>query len=261
VNILFIGDIFGRVGRDMIDQHLQDIKKKYEVDFVIANGENTTHGKGLSKEHYDELLNLGINCITMGNHTFDQHKIVDWMDDANFLVRPANLPKYAPGKGTRVFDVKGTKIQVTNILGRVFYPGIVNHPVEVMEGIVQESSADIHFVDIHADATAEKICFGYEFDGQISALVGTHTHVQTADDRLLDNGTAYLTDVGMCGPYNQAIGMDKKNVTWKMKTGLPARFEAGEGPGQLCAVVIRFENNKAKSMQRIMMTPDNNYQF
>lgn len=259
MNILFIGDIFGEVGRDLIDQYLQDIKKHYQIDFVIANAENTTHGKGINEDHYNELLNLGVNCITMGNHTFDQKNTINWIDQANCLVRPANLSRYTPGVGTRVFEVNNTKIQVSNILGRVYYGGIINHPVEVMEDIIQESNADIHIVDIHGDATAEKICFGYEFANDLSAVLGTHTHVQTADERILDGDCAYITDVGMCGPFNQSIGMDKKNVCYRMKTGLPAQNVPGSEPGILNAVVINFENNIPIKIKRISLSPLNNY--
>lgn len=260
MNILFIGDVFGAVGRDLIDEYLPKLKQKYEIDFTIINGENATHGKGLSKKHYDEFLNNGVDAITLGNHSFDRADILDWIDYANFLIRPANLSKYTPGVGTRVFEKNGVKIQVTNLLGRVFYGGIINHPVEVMEEIVQQSNADIHILDMHGDATAEKICMGYEFDGKISAVLGTHTHVQTADERILDNGTAYITDVGMCGPFNQCIGMDKKNVVYKMKTGLPAKFEAGSGPGQLCGVVLKFnQKHEVVDIQRINLSPLNNY--
>lgn len=260
MNILFIGDVFGEVGRDLICDYLQDIKKMYKIDFTICNGENATHGKGILKKHYDELLSYGIDCITMGNHTFDRSEILEWIDYANCLVRPANYAKYSPGVGSRVFEVQGKKIQVTNILGRVFYGGIINHPIEVLEDIVDSSIADIHIVDIHADATAEKICIGYEFDGRVSAVLGTHTHVQTSDERILDNGTAYITDVGMCGPFNQCIGMDKQNVTYRMKTGLPAKFQAGEGPGILSAAIVEInEKNEVINIKRINLSPLNNY--
>lgn len=262
MNILFIGDVFGSVGRDMIDQYLPEIKKKHEIDFVIANAENTTHGKGLSNDHYHELLNLGVNAMTMGNHTFDRPDLVDWIDQANFLIRPANFSKYTPGVGTRVFEVNDVKIQVTNIIGRVFYGGIVNHPVEVLEEIVEASTADIHIVDIHADATAEKICIGYEFDGRVSAVLGTHTHVQTADERILDNGTAYITDAGMCGPYNECIGMDKTNIVYRMKTGLPAMVHPGKGDGILCGVIINFDkDHKATKIERINLSKLNDYKI
>lgn len=260
MNILFIGDVFGNVGREMIDKYLPELKKEYKLDFVIANAENVTHGKGLSQNHYFEMLNMGINCMTMGNHTFDRQEIVDWIDQANFLIRPANFSKYAPGVGTRVFEVKDVKIQVTSIIGRVFYGGIINHPVEVLEEIVEQSKADIHIVDIHADATAEKICMGYEFDGKVSAVVGTHTHVQTADERILDKGTAYITDIGMCGPFNQCIGMDKVNIVYRMKTGLPASVEPGQGEGILNGVVISFDKNfKAKKIERVNISKLNSY--
>ncbi|MDL2211484.1 TIGR00282 family metallophosphoesterase [Erysipelotrichaceae bacterium OttesenSCG-928-M19] len=262
MNILFIGDIFGEVGRDLVADYLPKLKEKYQIDFVVANGENATHGKGISKKHYDELLNNGVNCLTMGNHTFDRSDILDWIDHANCLVRPANYSKYTPGQGTKVFEVNNKTIQITNLLGRVFYGGIINHPVEILEDIVANSNADIHIVDIHADATAEKICLGYEFDGQVSAILGTHTHVQTADERILDNGTAYITDVGMCGPYNQCIGMDKKNVVYRMKTGLPASFEPGGHPGILCGVVVKIaDNNQVTAIERVNLSPLNNYEM
>lgn len=259
MNILFIGDVFSGVGRQLIDDYLQEIKKKYQVDFVIANGENVTHGKGISKNHYDELLNLGVDCITLGNHAFDQKEIFDWIDTANFLVRPANFSRYVPGVGSRVFEVNNTKIRVTNIIGRVFNGGIVNHPIEIMSDIIEEDESDIHIVDIHADATAEKICFGYEFAADLSAVIGTHTHVQTADERILDGDCAYITDVGMCGPFNQSIGIEKENVLYKMKTGLFAPNIPAEGQGQLNAVIINFSDNKPISIKRINLSPLNNY--
>lgn len=260
MNILFIGDIVGRVGRDLIDEHLQSIKKKYKVDFVIANGENVTHGKGLIKKHYDELLANGIDCITMGNHVFDKHEILDWIDNATSLVRPANLTAKVPGVGTKVFTKDGVTIQVTNLLGRVFMDGVINNPVEVLESIISKSNADINFVDFHAEASSEKICLGYEFDGRVDTIVGTHTHVQTADERVLDNGCAYITDVGMTGPFNECIGMEKKNILYRMKTGLPATFKVAEGPGILSAVVVRYQDNKAQEIKRISISPLNDYE-
>ncbi|MDR3215277.1 MAG: TIGR00282 family metallophosphoesterase [Bacilli bacterium] len=262
MNILFIGDVFGEVGRNLLKKYLAKIKDTYEIDFTIVNGENTTHGKGINQRHYYELLDLGIDCVTMGNHTFDQSDIVNWMDEESCLIRPANLSRRANGVGTNVFNINGYKIQVTNILGRVFYGGIINHPIEVMEDIIKASDADIHIVDFHGDATAEKISFGYEFDGQVSAVLGTHTHVQTADERILDHGSAYISDVGMCGPFNQCIGMDKQNVVLKMKDGLPHKFEPGKEPGILCGVVIRFTiDSQVKSIERINLSPLNNYEI
>ena len=262
MNILFIGDIFGEVGRNLVKKYLPLLKDKYDIDFVIANGENTTHGKGINQEHYYELLDCGVDCVTMGNHTFDQHRILEWIDEEAHIVRPANLSRYAPGVGTTTFNVKGSKIQVTNMLCRVFYGGIINHPVEVMEDIVAASDADIHIVDLHGEATAEKIAFGYEFDGQVSAVLGTHTHVQTADERLLDGRTAYISDVGMCGPFNQCIGMAKENVVLRMKDGLPHRFEPGGEPGIFNAVVIKIAlDQKCTGIERINLSPLNDYKI
>jgi metallophosphoesterase (TIGR00282 family) len=261
MNILFIGDVFCEVGRIMLREYLPKLKKHYEIDFTIVNGENVTHGRGINFKHYNQLLDYGIDCITLGNHTFSQSDIVNWIDNADYLVRPANLPRLSPGKGTRVYNCKNKTVQVTNALGRVYYPGIVNHPVEVLEDIVEASTADIHIIDFHADATAEKICIGYEFDGKVSAVLGSHTHVQTADERLLDNGTAYITDAGMCGPYNQSIGMDKTNVVAKMKSGLPMKFEVGDMPGILCGVVVKIDDNtnKPTAIERVNLSPLNDY--
>lgn len=261
MNILFIGDVFGKVGRDLIDEYLPKIKKEYAIDFVIANGENVTHGRGLSEDHYHELLNNGVDCITMGNHTFDRKEMLDWINTANRLIVPANYVKEVPGVGTRVFEVNGKKVQVTNVLGNVFLNTITNNFIEVLEEIVAESTSDIHIVDMHAEATSEKVCAGYIFDGRVAAVLGTHTHVQTADERILDHGTAYITDIGMTGPFNQAIGMDKKNVIYRMKTGLPTSFTAGGKPGIFCGVVVSFEDNKPVAIKRLNLSPLNNYKI
>lgn len=261
MKILFIGDIFGKVGRDLIDEYLVKLKKAHDIDFVIANGENVTHGKGMSQEHYRELLNNGIDCLTMGNHTFDRKELLDWIDTANQLIVPANYVKGVPGVGTRVFEVGDKKIQVTNLLGNAFLNTVTNNFMEVLDGIVAKSTSDIHIVDMHAEATSEKLCLAYEFDGKVSAVLGTHTHVQTADERILDHGTAYISDVGMCGPFNEAIGMDKKNVIYRMKTGLPAPFIAGEGPGILSGVILSFDKDKVSSIERINLSPLNKYKI
>lgn len=255
MKILFIGDTVGKAGRKMIDQHLYQLKKQYEIDFVVLNGENLAHGKGITQSVYDEILNCGVDCVTMGNHTFDKAEILDWVEHAHNLVIPANVHRSIKGNRTKVFQVKNKKVQVTNLLGRVFFDMVTNLPIDTLEDIVAESSADIHIVDLHAEATAEKIAFGFEFDGKVSAILGTHTHVQTADECILNKGTAYITDVGMTGPQYSCIGMDNNNVLYKMKTGLPARFEVSNNKGQLCAVVIDFDDktNKATSIERLFL--------
>lgn len=264
MEILFIGDVFGNVGREMLKNYLKPIKKKYNIDFVIANGENITHGKGITFNHYEELLDLGVDCVTLGNHTFDKKDILNWIDDATSLIRPANYSRYTPGTGTRVFKKNGKTIRVSNIIGRVFFDMVTNLPIEALEDIIEkEEKTDIHIVDFHAEATAEKICFGYEFDGKVNAVLGTHTHVQTADERILDNNTAYITDVGMTGPFNHSIGMDKEGIMYRMKTGLPASITTGDFPGILSGVIVSIDDttNKTCEIKRISLSPLNNYQL
>ena len=199
MKILFLGDIVGKVGRRTVTKNLEKLVKKYQVDFVIANGENTTHGKGLIEKHYYELLDAGIDCITLGNHYLSKDKLLDYIEDADALVRPLNISKRIGGEGSRLFEVNGVYIRVTNVLGTAFMKEEVSSPYYSLKSLIDslESEDSIHIVDYHAEATGEKMCFGYAFDGLVSAVLGTHTHVQTNDAKILENGTAFISDVGM----------------------------------------------------------------
>ncbi|MGL4382371.1 MAG: TIGR00282 family metallophosphoesterase [Bacilli bacterium] len=262
MKILFIGDIFGEVGREAVYTYLPLIKKKYQVECVIANAENATHGRGISSNHYHDLLNHGVNLITMGNHTFDRQDMFDWINQADFLIRPANYTNLVPGIGTKVIEINQVKIRVTNLIGRVFMDGAINNPYEVFDEIIKADQADIHIVDFHAEASSEKIAFALNYDGIISALIGTHTHVTTADEQILPKGSGFISDVGMCGSYQSCIGMDPKNVIYKMKTGLPARFEVAKTKPMFSGLLLDFNNkNQLVALKRINLNPSNQYEL
>lgn len=255
MKILFIGDVFSSIGRDMIEEYLHRIKQRYAIDFVIANVENTSHGKGLLKKHYDFFTIQGVQAMTMGNHTFDKKELFDYIDEANRLVVPINQPKSLPGVGSRVFDVLGTKVRVTNVLGLAFMDNRTTNPLEVIDEYLDLES-DIHIIDYHGEATSEKIAFAYYVKDKASAVLGTHTHVQTADEKILDGSCAFISDVGMTGPYMSAIGCDLDSIVTRMK-GLSSPFVLAESSGQLSAVVMTFDDaNKPTKIERILINED-----
>lgn len=259
MKILFIGDIVGSPGREILSEYLPRLRKKYQPDLIIANGENTTNGKGLNEKHYQELVHQGIQIITMGNHTFAQKQIFDYIDESTRLIRPANYPKYTPGAGYTSIDINGQPVVVINVQARTFMPTL-ECPFEKMDHILAEiDPRAIVFVDFHGEATSEKIAMGWYLDGRVQAVVGTHTHVPTADARILPKGTAYITDVGMTGPYDAILGVVKESVIKKFITSLPIRFEVDEaGRKQLCAVVIEIDEKarKAIKIEPICINPD-----
>lgn len=211
ISLLFLGDICSVLGRKIVENKLPELISKYKADFVIANGENATHGRGLSFKHYTELLNSGINCITMGNHYYGVEDILKRNELYTNMVRPLNLPDKVPGMGSKVFFVKGIEIRVTNLLGVTGISGLMqNNPFEAIDKIIEKSHSQIHFIDFHAEATGEKAALARYVDGRVTCVVGTHTHVQTNDSRILPKGTAFLTDVGACCAYESILGMDAK---------------------------------------------------
>ncbi|SHH12643.1 hypothetical protein SAMN02745221_01742 [Thermosyntropha lipolytica DSM 11003] len=255
MNILVIGDIVGRPGRRAVKNILPAIQKEYDVIFTIANAENAAGGRGLSRSVMDELLNCNIDVLTMGNHVWDNKEINTFIDDEPRLIRPANYPPYCPGQGYHIYNAGfGVKIAVVNLSGRVFLPSL-DCPFRTMEEILKDikDKADIIIVDFHAEATSEKLAFAYYFDGRVTAILGTHTHVQTADERILPGGTAYITDLGMTGPYDSILGMEKSSVIEKFLTQRPTRFEVAGGPAQFQGALLRVDDNthKALSINRI----------
>lgn len=254
MKILFIGDIFGSLGRKSAEKYIEYLKQEQKINLIIANGENSAHGRGITEKIYKELLSMGIDVVTMGNHTWDNSKIFEFLDNAPYLVRPINYPNGNPGKGLVTLNFNGTKISIISIMGRTFTSSPLSCPFTTIDKVLAESSADIHIVDFHGEATSEKVAFGIYVDGRVDAVLGTHTHVPTADNRVLPNGTAYITDVGMTGPLDGVIGMDKTNVIKKFITGLPLRYVPLEkGSSQFNAVMIDIDlkNKKVNSIDRI----------
>ncbi|WP_339209898.1 TIGR00282 family metallophosphoesterase [Aeribacillus sp. FSL K6-8210] len=262
MKVLFVGDVVGAKGREMVEQYLPKLKKKYNPEVTIVNGENSAHGKGITMKIYQKLLSLGVQAVTMGNHTWDKKEIFEFIDEAKALVRPANFPEGTPGKGIVYVEADGKELAVINLQGRTFLPAI-DCPFRKADELIQEAKkrTPYIFVDFHAEATSEKQAMGWYLDGKVSAVVGTHTHVQTADERILDKGTAFITDAGMTGPYDGILGVDREAVLKKFLTNLPVRFEINEGRGQLNAVLVEIEEGtgKAKSIKRILINDDHVY--
>jgi len=253
MKILAIGDIFGKTGRNVIRNYLPKLKKEHCLDLVIANVENTTHGKGISRKHYQELKSYGIDIMTSGNHIFALEETKKYIEEFSNLLRPFNSNPYHPGIGTILINVKGKKIRITNLLGTVFMPMVAENPYFALEKILNLKDSQIHLVDFHAEATAEKIALALYYDGQISALWGTHTHVQTTDERLLPKGTAFITDLGMTGPHGGIIGAKFEVIIQRTKYSLPTKMAPYEDNGQFNGVIFEFDevSNKVLSIQRI----------
>lgn len=249
MNILFIGDIVGAIGRRIVKEKLPSFVDKYHIDFVIANGENVTHGKGLVKYHYDELVNDGIDAITLGNHYNSKNELARYIDGVDRLIRPANLLDDYPGEGTAVFEVDGITVRVTNLLGSAFMNENVQNPYQtVLEIIENEEKTNIHIVDFHGEATGEKLSFAYAVDGLVSAVLGTHTHVQTKDAQILKEGTAFISDVGMTGFKDGILGFSKETVVGKLMYGHSGKFDLPtEGKGLFSAVVLKINDISGKT--------------
>lgn len=260
MKILFVGDVVGSPGRKMIEEYLPLLKKEYRPQVTIINGENAASGKGITEKIYKQFLNHGADVVTLGNHTWNKREIFDFIDDATNLLRPANFPESNPGKGITYLNVNGKEVAIINLQGRTFLPPI-DCPFKAADQLVDEAGkrASIIFVDFHAEATSEKQAMGWYLDGRVSAVVGTHTHTQTADERILPQGTAFITDVGMTGPYDSILGVEKETIINRFLDGLPARFEVDtKGDSQLNAVILEVsETGQAKLIKRIMINRDN----
>ena len=244
MRILFIGDIVGRVGRRIVKEKLPYFIEKYHIDFVIANGENATHGKGLIQRQYEELVDAGVDVVTLGNHFDSKNEIRKYIDRVDRLIRPVNLTKPYPGEGTMVFELDGVTVRVTNILGTAFINEETSSPYLAMDDILNnEEQCNINIIDYHGEATGEKMSFAYALDGRVAAVLGTHTHVQTADARILPKGTAFISDVGMCGYHEGVLGFTKESVVQKMVFGKDSKFEPpAEGRGIFSAVVLDVDD-------------------
>jgi metallophosphoesterase (TIGR00282 family) len=240
MRVLFVGDIVGSPGRQIVHDRLADVVAQKKVDLVIANGENSASGFGITPRLADEFLHAGIDVLTGGNHSWDRREILDYLPHEPRLLRPANFPDGSPGAGLCIGTAKnGVKYAVLNLQGRTFLPAI-DDPFRRADSELARLPPDVDFVfvDMHAETTSEKIAMGWYLDGRATAVVGTHTHVPTADEHVLPQGTAYITDVGMTGPHSGVIGMDRQGIIKKFLDGLPARFEVAEGDVQMNTVLI-----------------------
>jgi len=255
LKILFIGDVFGRPGRNVLRNCLETLKTEYFIDLVIANVENAAGGNGLTITTAEELFSYGIDIMTSGNHIWDKKEVLELLNKENKILRPLNYPLGTPGKGYVIIEKNGYKVAVINLLGRVYNNSLVDCPFKTLESVLEKIYIEtpIIIVDFHAEATSEKYALGWFADGKVSAICGTHTHVQTADNRILEKGTAYITDVGMTGPYNSIIGIESNIVIEKFLKALPVRFEVAKGPTQFNGVYIEIDERtgKATDIQRL----------
>jgi 2',3'-cyclic-nucleotide 2'-phosphodiesterase len=260
IRLLFIGDIVGRPGRELVRLGIRGLVEHHQIDLVIANAENAAAGFGITREIGDQLLDWGVDVMTSGNHIWDKKEALDYIGAEPRLLRPANYPAGAPGNGSYLARTRdGRPVGVVNVMGRVFMLNI-DDPFQVVlrEIAALRERTRIVFVDFHAEATSEKIAMGWHLDGKATAVVGTHTHVQTADERILPKGTAYLTDVGMTGPHDSIIGVDIDAALGRFLTALPAKFETATGNPRLHAVVVEADEQTghATDIERISLSAD-----
>ena len=251
MKILFLGDIVARSGRRIVREFVPKLREEFGIDFVIVNGENSRHGRGISLETYEELIALGVDYVTSGDHIWDDPEFAGPLSqESTKVLRPANYPAGVPGKGIVTIDVNGEPLTIINLQGQVFMHANLENPFRVADELLLKSKG-FTFIDFHAEATSEKITFGHFVDGRAGAVVGTHTHVPTADERVLPKGTAYISDAGMCGPLNGSIGADYERVLPSFTQALPFKYEPASGAVQLNGVVIETDGTHAKSIERV----------
>ena len=256
MRILIVGDVVGRPGRKAFGKYTKELRQKHNIDIVIVNGENSAGGKGVSRKSLDELYAAGADIVTSGNHIWDNREVQGLIDDEPYLVRPANYPEGAPGKGWCLYPFKAKNIAVINLSGRAFMPDM-DCPFQKIDDILSEigDQADIKILDFHAETTSEKMAMGFYLDGRVQVVVGTHTHIQTADERLLPNSTAYITDLGMVGPWNSVLGVKSDIIIKKFTSCMPVRFDLADGPAVYSAVIVEIDDatNKAVAVERLLI--------
>ena len=256
MKVLAVGDLIGSSGIKELKKQLNKIKKEEQIDFVIVNGENSAEGMGITEQNFKDILDLDIDVITMGNHTWGKKDIFKFIDHPK-IIRPANYPKGVVGKGYNIYTCKNKKIAVINLIGRVDINILSENPFIIVKELVNQiqNKVDMIFIDFHAEATAEKIAMGYFLDGKVTGIFGTHTHVQTADEKILPKGTAYITDIGMTGPKHSVIGMDIETSLKRFETTLPERYKIATGECILNGVIfdINEETNRAVNIKRIYL--------
>ena len=263
MNILFVGDVFGSPGRRIVREHIGHILSSNAVDLTVVNAENAAGGFGLTPQIADEIFDLGADVITTGNHVWDKRELIDYMNSAaedghergRRVLRPVNLLRGVPGRGVYQGTTEsGISFAVVDLMGRVYMNG-TNDPFEAIDLALAKITAKVILVDFHAEVTSEKVAMGWNLDGRVTAVLGTHTHIPTADERILPGGTAYQTDVGMSGPYDSVIGVEKDLVLHRFRTGMPGKFEAAKGNPKMCATLIECDpaTGRAYSIKRFML--------
>lgn len=254
MNVLFVGDVVRKAGIDILERHIYKLKRDYKIDFTIVNGENSAETNGIDRRSYERLIQLGADVVTGGNHSFQQRGCEELYESEQTLLRPANYPEGVIGKGMYIADLFPVKIAVISLMGTVDLEPIEN-PFFCIDKLIEQAGTPNIFVDFHAQATSEKKGMGHYLTGRVTALIGTHTHVQTADDTILGGHTAYLTDVGMCGPELSVLGIDSDTAVAKMKYHYPVTFKASTNPSFINACVVSFDEKfgKAYKIERIIM--------
>lgn len=250
INILFIGDIIGKPGLTILENWLPNLIQKYKAEVVIANGENASDGKGVTNKEGEILFNLGVNVITGGNHIWDKHQSQDYLKTEPKVIRPLNYPKGTHGNGYYIFESKKGKVGVINIQGRAFM-ATIDCPFRTMDWVLTKikNETKVIFVDFHAEATAEKMAMANYLDGKVSAIVGTHTHIQTSDERIMKNGTAFITDVGMTGPYDSVIGMKTQAAINRFIYQTPQKYETAENDVHICGMFFKIDIDTGKTIE------------
>lgn len=259
MKILMIGDVVARPGRIAVLERIQDLREQHDIDIAVMNAENVAGGFSITPRLADELFANGIDVMTSGNHIFDKKEVVPYINTQPRLLRPANYPPGTPGSGMWIGDVRGTSVAVISLMGRVFMPP-VDDPFRSVDDLLGSLALDVNvrLVDMHCEATSEKNAMGWYLDGRASAVVGTHTHIQTADERILPNGTAYITDLGMTGSYSGVIGMDRKDVIARFTSVTTKRAEHSTGDVRICAVVLDVDEatGRAREISRLSLKHD-----
>lgn len=249
MKILCIGDVVGKVGCEFLRSKLHSIKRENNIDLTICNGENSSDGNGITPTTAQYIFDSGVDVITLGNHTFRRKEIYDYLDNTPYIIRPANFPNgTTPGVGYCVVDMGRIQVAVINLMGTMYMDNGLESPFDKIDNLLKNIDAKIKIVDFHCEATSEKLAMGYYLDGKVSAMFGTHTHVQTSDERVLENGLGYITDVGMTGPMNSVLGVKPEIIIEKFKTRLPARFDLQQGKCKIESVIFNIDDKNGKTI-------------
>lgn len=246
MKILCIGDVVGPCGRKFLERKLWNLRREWHIDMVVCNGENVSSGNGILPCDADALFDAGCDVLTTGNHVFQRREIYDYLDDRREMIRPANYPAACPGQGYCYYDTPTARVAVLNLMGTVYLEPLES-PFDRADQILEGLRADVILVDFHAEATSEKKALGYYLDGRVTAVFGTHTHVQTADERVLERGTGYITDLGMTGAYSSVLGIKTEIIVEKFRTHMPNRFFQAEGECEMCGIILTIDEKSGKT--------------